>query len=167
MTATVTALAPQQAGARRGRGYYGVAVYHPRTEDNVGTLWRTAMTFDAAFVATIGHRYERQSSDTCKTPQSVPLHHYGSLADLIDHLPHGCPLVGVELDERAVPLETFRHPTRALYLLGAEDHGLPAAVLEHCHHVVQIATPQPWSLNVAVAGALVIAHRHTQIGAAR
>lgn len=165
MTVSLTVLPPQHATGRRGRGYYGIAVYHPRTEDNVGTLWRTAMTYNAAFVATIGRRYEQQSSDTCKTPQSVPLHHYASLADLVDHLPDGCPLVGVELEERAVPLTKFRHPLRALYLLGAEDHGLPATALEHCHSVVQISTPQPWSLNVAVAGALVIAHRHAQIGA--
>jgi tRNA G18 (ribose-2'-O)-methylase SpoU len=89
----------------------------------------------------------------------VPLHHYADLDDLIAHLPHGCPLVGVELDARSEPLPLFTHPRRALYLLGAEDHGLPPAVLERCHHVVQIPTPQPWSLNVAVAGSIVMAHR--------
>lgn len=142
------------------KGYYGVAVYRPRHEDNVGTLWRSAKTYDAAFLATVGRRYEPQSSDTCKAPLSVPLHHYADLDDLIAHLPHGCPLVGVELDDRSVSLARFRHPMRALYLLGAEDNGLPPTVLERCHHVVQIPTPQPWSLNVAVAGSMVMAHRY-------
>lgn len=140
-------------------GFFGVAVYHPRREVNIGTLWRSAMTYDAAFLATVGSRYEQQASDTCKAPRSMPLHHYADLADLIEHLPHGCPIVGVELDARSVLLTGFAHPTQALYLLGAEDHGLPPAVLERCHHVVQIPTPAAWSLNVAVAGSLVMADR--------
>jgi tRNA G18 (ribose-2'-O)-methylase SpoU len=59
-----------------------------------------------------------------------------------------------------VPLTRFRHPARALYLLGAEDHGLPPEVLERCHYVVQIPTPAPWSLNVSVAGSLVMHDRY-------
>lgn len=145
-------------------GYFGVAAYHPRTEANVGTLWRSAKTYRAAMVATVGRRYVHQSSDTCRTPSSVPLHHYNDLGDLIDHLPHGCQLVGVELDDRAVPLGGFRHPDRALYLLGAEDHGLPDKVLSRCHHVIHIPTPEPWSLNVSVAGSLVMDHRWRAFG---
>ncbi|MBP2341048.1 tRNA G18 (ribose-2'-O)-methylase SpoU [Saccharothrix coeruleofusca] len=148
------------------RGFFGVAVYHAKHEDNIGTLWRSAKTYDASLLATVGRRYEPQASDTCKAPLSVPLYHYPDLDDLIEHLPQGCPLVGVELDARAVPLPQFRHPLRALYLLGAEDHGLPPAVLERCHHVVQVPTPQAWSLNVAVAGSLVMADRYAKTGRA-
>lgn len=144
------------------RGYFGIAVYHPKHEVNVGTLWRSAYTYGASFIATIGKRYERQAADTCNSPDVIPLHHYDSVAELIDRLPHGCPLVGVELDQRSVALNSFGHPPRALYLLGAEDHGLPDAVLNLCHYVVQIPTPQPWSLNLAVAGSLVMADRYTK-----
>ena len=41
-------------------------------------------------------------------------------------MPHDCPLVGVELDDRSIPIENFAHPKRVVYLLGAEDHGLIA-----------------------------------------
>jgi len=82
-------------------GFYGVALYHPVTEANVGTVWRSAMTYKASFIGTVGRRYKRQASDTCKTPLSLPLHHYGDLDDLIAHLPWGCRLIGVELDPRA------------------------------------------------------------------
>lgn len=146
------------------RGYFGIAAYHPRHEANVGTLWRSARTYQASFIATVGRRYERQASDTCKTPLSTPLHHYADLDDLVEHLPHGCKLVGVELDARSVPLDRFDHPLQALYLLGAEDHGLPERVLARCHSVVQIPTPEPWSLNVAVAGSLVMAARLGALG---
>lgn len=141
------------------RGYFGIAVYHPKTEANIGTLWRSAKSYEAAFLATVGRRYQHQASDTCKAPQSVPLHHYTDMDDLIDHLPDGCPVIGVELDSLAVPLTRFRHPERALYLLGAEDHGLPDHVLARCHRLVQIPTPSPWSLNVSVAGSLVLNDR--------
>lgn len=142
------------------RGYFGIAAYCPKRSSNVGTLWRTATTYGAAFVATVGSRYGHQASDTCKTPRHTPLHHYADLDDLFDHLPHSCPVVGVELDSRARSLGSFDHPTRALYLLGAEDNGLPDSVLSRCHYVVRIDTPGAMSLNVAVAGALVMHDRH-------
>jgi tRNA G18 (ribose-2'-O)-methylase SpoU len=148
------------------RGYFGVAMYHAKHDTNVGTLWRSARTYRAAFIATVGRRYEKQSSDTCKTPLSTPLHHFADLDDLTWHLPHGCQLVGVELDDRAVPLGEFQHPRSALYLMGAEDHGLPGEVLDRCHQVVQIPTPGPMSLNVAVAGSLLM-HDRYQRGVAR
>lgn len=148
------------------RGYFGVGIYHPRHEVNVGTLWRSAHTYGASFIATVGRHYQHQASDTCKTPYSTPLHHYRDADDLYEHLPHGCQLIGVELCERAVPLPEFQHPHNAMYLLGAEDHGLPPWVLQRCHQVVQIPTPGPMSLNVSVAGTLLMHDRYMR-GTAR
>lgn len=37
-----------------------------------------------------------------------------------ENLPKGARLVGVELDKKASDLETFEHPRRCVYLLGAE-----------------------------------------------
>jgi tRNA G18 (ribose-2'-O)-methylase SpoU len=73
-------------------------------------------------------------------------------------------LVAVELHERAETLTTFDHPERALYLLGAENNGLPPEVMERCRRWVQIPTVRPQSLNVAVAGSIVVAHRHMAKG---
>lgn len=144
------------------RGYFGVAVYKPKTAANVGSLWRTAGIYGAAFLATVGHRYTKQPSDTPNTPLHTPLHHYADLDDLLAHLPHGCPLVGVELADGAIPLPSFTHPPRGLYLLGAEDNGLPPSVLQRCHWVVTVPYEEPYSLNVAVAGSIVIADRWTR-----
>lgn len=142
------------------RGFFGVAVYRPKTANNVGSLWRTADLYGAAFLATVGRRYEHQATDTMHTPKHTPLQRYADLEDLVAHLPHGCPLVGVELDPRATSLPDFAHPERALYLLGAEDDGLPPAVLDRCHFLVSIPTVRPQSMNVACAGSVVVAHRH-------
>lgn len=143
------------------RGYFGVAVYHPKTASNVGSLWRSASAFGAAFLATVGRRYQiRQASDTTNARMHVPLWHFDDMAELIDHLPHSCPLVGVELDPRATELGAYRHHERALYLLGAEDNGLPTSVLDACHDLVQIPTVTPWSINLACAGSILLSHRH-------
>jgi len=143
-----------------GRGYFGIGVYRPKTSANVGSLWRSATLFGGAFMATVGHRYQRQPSDTEHAANNTPLLHFDDILDLIAHLPHGCPLVGVELDPRATPLHEFLHPDRALYLMGAEDGGLPPKVLDRCHHLIYIPTPLTRSMNVACAGSVVLSHRH-------
>lgn len=143
------------------RGYFAIGAYNPKTEANVGTLWRSAHLYGASMIATVGRRrYQHQASDTPKTPYSTPLMAFTDIDDLIAHLPHGCPLVGVELDPRAKLLHEFTHPERAFYLLGAEDNGLPVSVLDKCHHVVQIPTVRSASMNVATAGTVLLADRH-------
>lgn len=142
------------------RGYFGVAMYHTKNELNVGGLWRSSTAFGASFVATVGRRYQRkQASDTHNAREHTPLFHYADMDDLRAHLPYGCLIVGVEMSDQAVSLERFVHPQKALYLLGAEDHGLPQNVTDQCHRVVSIPTAVPWSLNVASAGSIVVAHR--------
>jgi tRNA G18 (ribose-2'-O)-methylase SpoU len=147
------------------RGFWAIGVYHTKTEANVGTLWRTAHLYGAAFVFTVGRRYQRQSSDTPKTPLHTPLLHFADVADLVEHLPWSTPLVGVELDPRAVALPEYEHRERAVYLLGAEDHDLPMDVLDACHDVVQIPSLMPQSMNVAVAGSLIVYDRHVKAAA--
>jgi tRNA G18 (ribose-2'-O)-methylase SpoU len=141
------------------RGYFGIGIVNGKTEANLGTLWRAANLYDAAFIFTVGSRYKRQASDTPNTPLHVPLFEFQAMDDLLQHLPYGCPLVGVELDPRATMLSSFTHPERACYLLGAEDHGLSPTVLDRCHMIVQIDTPKPQSMNVSVAGSLVMHDR--------
>lgn len=117
------------------RGFFAIGIYHTKTEANVGTLWRHAHMFGAAYVFTIGRRYRRQSSDTTNTPLHIPLFHYESIDEIA--LPSGALLIGVELDATARPLSTYGHPICGVYLLGAEDHGLPPSILERCHSLVR------------------------------
>lgn len=135
------------------RGFYAIGAESPKTSVNIGTLWRSANIFGAACIFTIGRRYHRQSSDTLNTPRHVPLWHFDSVDELVRAMPEGAPLVGVELTDTAIPIGTFVHPQRAVYLLGAEDNGLSKASLSRCHHVVRL--PGESSLNVAVAGSIV------------
>lgn len=152
---------------RECRGYFAVGIYGNKTPANLGTLWRTGTLYKAAFVFTVGKRYPGQPCDTPNTPRHTPLFHFTDMDDLLEHLPHGCPLVGIELDDRSWPLSNYAHPERGAYLLGAEDNGLPRTVTDRCHSLVQIETAEPWSMNVAVAGSIVLRDRYVKAQATR
>lgn len=51
------------------------------------------------------------------------------------------------------------HPRQAIYLLGAEDHGLPPDVLARCNSVVSLEAVCRPSYNVAVAGSIILYDR--------
>lgn len=138
------------------RGFFGVAIYHPKWSCNVGTLLRSAHNFGASFLVTIGRRYRPQPSDTTNATAHLPLFEYRSMDELV--LPKGTRIVGVELAEGARPLPDYCHPDRCLYLLGAEDYGLPPAILKRCHDVIMIPG-LPHCLNVATVGSIVLYDR--------
>jgi tRNA G18 (ribose-2'-O)-methylase SpoU len=140
-----------------GRGFFAIGIEHGTTKANIGTLWRSADLFDAAFIFTVRHRYPGQASDTYRTPNHVPLFHFDTIDDLVSHLPHSCPLIGVEMHERAKPIQSHTHLARACYLLGAEDHGLTREAIDRCHALIQL--PGVKSMNVASAGTVVMYDR--------
>ena len=146
------------------RGYYGVGVYHAKTSANIGTLWRTASIYGADFIFTVGRRYEKQASDTVKAWRHCPLWHFTDMDDLRSHIPFSCRLVCVEQTEGGHDLRTFVHPERAIYLLGAEDAGLPESIMAG-HTCVQIGSPTGMCLNVATAGSIIIYDRWIKGGA--
>src|SRR6185312_10632857 len=147
----------------RVRGYFGIGVEGVSKSANVGALLRTGHAFGAAFCFTIGSGWDSRESrlaDTADTPGHVPLWRFPDLDTV--KLPQGCVLVGVELLEDAVDLPSFRHPLNAAYVLGPERAGLSPELLARCRHVVRI--PTRFSLNLAVAGALVLYDRLLQHG---
>lgn len=138
------------------RGYFGIGIYHPKTTENVGTLWRSAHNFGADFIFTVGARYYKQPSDTTKATRHVPLYHYTDIADLKAHMPLGAELVFVEQAPGATELRSFSHPEAAVYVLGAEDYGVPEGEMRGYR---QVAIATPLCINVAVAGSIVLYDR--------
>ena len=68
------------------------------------------------------------------------------------------------------PLETFKHPDRAVYILGSEDTGLPESVVQVCSFVflsggiavtvpipVPITNPIPMTITITMAMAMAMA----------
>lgn len=145
------------------RGYFEIGIVNGKTSANLGTLWRSAYQMGAAGIFTIGGRYRNQASDTTQAWRHVPMREHASFAAFLDAAPRACPIVAIEMGGR--PLADFTHPERAIYLLGAEDGGIPAAVLSRCQHVVALPACRSASYNVAIAGALVMFDRQTKRGA--
>jgi len=140
------------------RGYFEIGIYHNKTPINLGTLWRSAYQLDAAGIFTIGARYTKQASDTVKAYRHIPLRNYVDFDHFNESRPYDCRLIAVEMGGK--PLSEFTHPERAIYLLGAEDHGLPKDVLQKCQATISLESVNTESYNVAVAGSLVMYHRN-------
>ena len=142
------------------QGFFGIGIQNGKTPENLGVLWRSAQNMGASFIFTIGNRYAKQACDTHKAVGAMPYFHYDTFNDFFKNLPKGAMLVGVELDKKAVQLETFEHPRRCVYLLGAEDHGLSKTAKGKAHFLVKIKSEL--SLNVSVAGSIVMYDRQSK-----
>ena len=110
---------------RSQRGFFGIGIYHPKTNINIGTLWRSAYIFGASFLFTIGRRYTKQASDTMCSPRHIPLYDYLSFEEFQENLPYLAQFICVEIASNSRSLKGFKHPHQAVYLLGAEDYGIP------------------------------------------
>lgn len=139
------------------RGFFGIGIQHTKTQQNVGTLWRSASIMGASFIFTIGKRYKKQASDTMQSWRHTPLYNYETFEDFYKAIPYDCQLIGVELDDKSEPIETFKHPERCIYLLGAEDNGLTKEAIDKCHKLVQL--PGDYCMNVSVAGSIMMYDR--------
>jgi tRNA G18 (ribose-2'-O)-methylase SpoU len=139
------------------RGYFEIGIYNGKTSSNLGTLWRSAFQLGASGIFVIGKRFSKQSSDTVKAWRHVPLREYTDFEHFLSCRPYNCSLIGVEMGGCSVA--KYNHPERAIYLLGAEDHGLPKSIIDACNSVLSLDSVNTESYNVAVAGSIVMYHR--------
>jgi len=142
-------------------GYYAIGIFRGKTTHNLGTLWRSAYIMGAKYIFTVENKYKKQSSDVVRAWSRIPLFHYTDFDELLRNIPYDCRIVGIEIDDKAEMLHEFEHPKRAIYLLGAEDSGLPDFVKEKCHFLVQL--PGNSSLNVGVTGGIVAHDRVSKV----
>ena len=145
------------------RGYFAIGVESISKARNVGNLFRSAHAFGAGFVFTVAAVYPRSEgakADTSDAPDQVPFYSFPDVGSMV--LPEDCTLVGVELTDDAIDLPTFRHPPQAAYVLGPERGSLSPELTEKCAFVVKI--PARFSLNVGIAGAIVMYDRITSLG---
>ena len=140
------------------RGYFCIGVEGVSKAMNVGTLFRSAHAFGASMIFTVAACYEARIgnySDTAKSSEQVPFYAFPDIATMM--LPGGCELVGIEIDDQAVELPSFRHPRRAAYMLGSERFGLTPEMTARCNHIVKI--PTAFSVSLGIAGAIVMYDR--------
>jgi tRNA G18 (ribose-2'-O)-methylase SpoU len=144
------------------RGDFGVGVEGVSKPMNLGNLVRIAHAFDASFFFSVAPRLKLSdaNSDTSNAEGQLPFYSFDKPEDF--RLPLGCRLVGVEITEDAVELPRFRHPARAAYVFGAERYSLSPQMLSLCEFVVKI--PTRFSINVGMAGAIVLYDRLVNLG---
>jgi tRNA G18 (ribose-2'-O)-methylase SpoU len=145
------------------RGYFAMGVEGISKPGNVGNLVRSAHSFGASFFFTIDpvvNVKEVARTDTSEAFDHLPFYNFKSPSELA--LPDKCKLVGIEFLEDAVELPSFRHPSRAAYVLGRERGNLSPELLERCDYVIKI--PMQFCVNVGVAGAIVMYDRLTSTG---
>ena len=140
------------------RGYFAIGAEQISKPMNLGNLIRSAHAFGASFFFTIAPVFaasEVRLSDTSDAAKHLPLYNYDSVAELA--LPRGCALIGVELSDDAVELPSFHHPSAAAYLFGPERGELSPEAQARCERLIKI--PTKFSLNVGIAGAIVMYDR--------
>ena len=145
------------------RGYFGIGADRISKAGNVAALMRTAHAFGASFIYTVGETYNRRELDNVDTSgaaRNMPYYRFDTADGLL--LPRGCSLVGIEITDDAVELPSFHHPKCAAYILGPERGILDPDLVAKCDHVVQI--PTKFSINVGLAGALVMYDRMLSLG---
>lgn len=145
----------------RKNGYYGIGILNPKTSENWGTLYRTAQILNADFIFIIGARFKVQASDTMNSSKHIPLFEYSDFQDFNNHRPYSCKLIGIEITDNATPLHEFKHPKQGCYLLGAEDNGLTKEAINNCQEIIYLEGER--SMNVSVAGSIVLYDRHIKI----
>jgi len=149
---------------RDRRGYFGIGIEGVKFKDNVGTLFRTASNFGADFIFTVGARYTRKCTDTTDTAKHKLLLHWDTPGKMLANIPQTVDIVGIEDIDPLVGIATnlvdFEHPEKAVYILGAEDHGLSQETLKLCKNIVSIPTIR--CTNVAIAGAVVMYDRYVK-----
>ncbi len=144
------------------KGYFGVGIEGVSKPMNLGNLVRIAHAFDASFFFSVAPRLNlsKANSDTSNAEGQLPFYSFEHPDDF--RLPLGCRLVGVEITDEAVELPRFRHPTRAAYVFVAERYSLSPQMVAKCAFVVKI--PTRFSINVGMAGAIVLYDRLINLG---
>ena len=142
------------------RGYFEIGIFNPKKDCNYGTLMRSAYQLGAAGVFVIGARFKRQVSDTCNASEHIPAREFADFDSFFKQKPLGANLVAIESPEYGGrQLNGFYHPKQAIYLLGAEDSGLPIEIVKKCDFIVSIESIRQPSYNVAMAGTIVMYDR--------
>ncbi|MDA1190702.1 MAG: hypothetical protein O3A46_03345 [Candidatus Poribacteria bacterium] len=143
------------------RGFFMIGVVEPRNTLNIGTLVRSSFAFGAQGVFGIARRFPLDNEAAHTFDRHVPVFYFEDAAHFNTAMPENAEFVIIEMDENARSLETFVHPERAVYLLGSEYIGMPEEyfTLREKTHIVQVPSKAGVSLNVAIAGSIVMADR--------
>lgn len=134
-----------------------IALTNPKSPTNVGAVLRAAGCFGASQIVYSGNRYDIAKKYATDTQQAIDSVSLTRVEDFVAAKPEGYALVCVDLVEGAVPLPSFEHPEKSMYLFGPEDGSLKQEVIDQADHVVYM--PTKGSLNLAASVNVVLYDR--------
>lgn len=156
---TTSGSAPQYS--KQDRGFASIGLYKPKTGENVGAVMRAAHCYRVAQVNIEGAR-----NGALRHPTNTPMAHRHTptflVDDLLDYIPFDTQVVVIDLIPGAVPLPTFVHPERAVYLFGPEDGTLGKKHTDRAQHVVYVPTRD--CMNLAATVNVVLYDRLVKMG---
>ncbi len=136
---------------------FHVAIENWQHDFNIGSIVRTANAFLAAEVHIVGkRRWNRRGAMVTDRYQHV--RHHAGVDDLVAWAhAEGLPVLGVENDATAEPLETTTLPVACVLVFGQEGPGLSAAALAACDRTLSIAQfGSTRSINAGAAAAIAM-----------
>ncbi len=145
------------------RGFFAIGVEGINKPFNVANMIRSAYAFGASYFFMVAPTYNEGALnlvDTSAAAGHLPIFAYPDMAAFTT--PSGAKVVGVELTDDSVALPSFRHPRRAIYVLGSEGSSLSPHMQARCDFMVRI--PMRFCVNVGIAGALVMYDRLLTLG---
>ena len=137
------------------RGYSAIGLCRPKTPANLGSVLRAAHCFRAALVVSSGQRFP--ATVGTNTPQAHRHIPYLQVDDLMDAVPYDCIPVVVELEPGATPIQEFKHPERAFYILGPEDGSVPKEISSRCP--LHVYVPTRGCMNLAATANVILFDR--------
>jgi len=129
------------------RGYACIGLDNPRSAGNIGGVIRAACIYEAAMVVIKGRYYKKNKLDTTCGYRHMPVLHVNDLEMIT---PYKCTPVAVDIIHDAIPLNEYKHPTRAFYIFGSESATLGDDILSWCQDIVFIPTKQCMNLAATV-----------------
>ena len=137
---------------------FAIGIFQGKTAFNTVNLRKVATQLGADFVFVIHPRYRnRKPLEQSDLPGCVPYIEYLNFNDFASKAKEGWVFCGIEMDGE--DLVQFEHPRKAIYILGAEDNGLPMLVQQACRHIINIPSVRSESFNVTCAGSIVMYDR--------
>lgn len=143
------------------RHQFHVAIENFQHDFNIGTIVRNANAFLAHTVHIVGkRRWNKRGAMVTDRYQHIEYH--ASVDEFAQWAAsESVPLIGIDVRENSLPLESYVLPSRCVLALGQEGPGLSEEMVDACTDVVHISQfGSTRSINVGVASGIAM---HTWI----
>lgn len=139
-----------------------LALYQLQDPGNIGALVRSALAFGVKHIALVSessHVTDPFHPKIIRSSAGLIFRVQLSTCDSLAQLAEDAPIIALDAKAETSLLD-FEWPQNAVILLGSEGAGLPANLPENTTRLSIPMTPDAESLNVAIAGSLVLSARY-------